>query len=209
MSVLGILGTMHSEEIRKEANYTLKDLKELILEFKPDIICGEVRPEDFEKYLKDKNYDGYLGPNEYKRCIIPLCEKHNIKFIPVDWFEEDIARLNYLEDKSEEEIEDINRIFESITKEYIEIGKRSKIAFNSFEFNEFIQGKQNFQQELNPKVHNIYWTARNQIMIERIKNALKENESKKVLCTVGCEHNYFYYKELKSLNDWQIIYPLK
>lgn len=63
----------------------------IIEQFEPDIICGEVRPEDWEKYCKNIKYEGYLGPNEYRSLIIPLCEKKGIKFIPVDWFEDDMV----------------------------------------------------------------------------------------------------------------------
>lgn len=45
-------------------------------------------------------------------------------------------------------------------------------------------------------------------MIERIKKALSVNEGKRVLCTVGAEHNYFYCKKLEKTN-WEVIYPLE
>ncbi|EPZ57227.1 hypothetical protein H477_2305 [[Clostridium] sordellii ATCC 9714] len=97
MNIVGILGTIHNEQMREKYNYSLKYIEDLIVEFNPDIICGEIRPEDFEKYIIDKNYDGYLGPNEYRKSILPLCEKHNIKFEPIDWFEDELIGLNHFD----------------------------------------------------------------------------------------------------------------
>ena len=208
MSVLGILGTIHSEEMRKEFNYSLDEMEELIEWFKPDIICGEIRPEDWQKYRDNNEYEGYLGPNEYRKLIIPLCEKNDIKFIPVDWFEDDIINMDYFRGKSEKEVNDLEKQFESIMTVYMEVAKKSIIPFNSLDFNSIVEKKQDFQNSINDDVHNVYWTCRNQIMIERIKNVLDINKGTRVLCTVGAEHTYFYYKNLKELN-WEIIYPLK
>lgn len=208
MQILGILGTVHDDEMRKEFNYSLENMKELIEWFKPDIICGEVRPEDWQNYCYNNEYEGYLGPNEYKRLIIPLCEKQGIKFIPIDWFEDDMANMDYFRGKSEFEVNTLEKHFESIMTIYMEVAKKSTIPFNSFEFNGIVEKKQDFQSSINPEVHNVYWTCRNQIMIERIKKALENNKGKRVLCTVGAEHTYFYYKNLIDM-DLEIVYPLK
>jgi hypothetical protein len=192
----------------KEYNYTLEKIGELIEEFEPDIICGEVRPEDWEKYCSNIKYEGYLGPNEYRRLIIPLCEKKEIKFIPVDWFEDDMVNMDYFKGKSTLEVKMIESQLESIMNVYMEVAKKGTIPFNSLEFNEIIEKKQDFQNNINSEIHNVYWTCRNQLMIYRIKNVLEANKGKKILCVVGAEHTYFYYKELKK-TDWEVIYPLK
>jgi hypothetical protein len=208
VSVLGILGTVHSDEMRKEYNYSLEKMRGLIEQFKPDIICGEVRPEDWEKYCNDTEYNGYLGPNEYRRLIIPLCEKTGIKFIPVDWFEDDMVNMDYFKGKSELEVNNIENQLESIMNVYMEVAKNSIVPFNSLDFNNIVEKKQAFQNSINPEVHSLYWTCRNQLMVYRIKEVLSANKGKRVLCTVGAEHTYFYCKQLQEA-DWEIIYPLK
>jgi len=208
MSVLGILGTIHSDEMRKEYDFSLKKMGELIEQFEPDIICGEVRPEDWEKYCNNNEYEGYLGPSEYRELIIPLCERKGIKFIPIDWYEDDMVDMDYFKGKSELEINDLEKQFESIMNVYIEVAKKSTIPFNSLAFNDVVKSKQDFQNSINPEVHNVYWTCRNQLMTYRIKKVLDANKGKRVLCTVGAEHNYFYCKELQAI-DWKMIYPLK
>ncbi len=208
MSILGILGTIHNDEMRKDYNYSLEKMAEIIEDFKPDIICGEVRPEDWNKYLENKNYEGYLGPSEYRKMIIPFCEEKKIRFIPVDWFEDDLVELDYFFGKSENEIKQLNLQLDAFIDDFLKAAKKSKIPFNSLKFNRVIEKKQNFQNKINPVVHNIYWIARNQIMIERIKKILNTNYGSRVLCTTGAEHTFFYCRELKK-TDWKIIYPLQ
>ncbi|MGH4123465.1 MAG: hypothetical protein ACREV6_11125 [Clostridium sp.] len=207
MSILGILGTVHSDEMRKEYNFSLEKMAEIIKRFKPDIICGEVRPEDWQKYCDTSEYTGYLGPNEYRKLIMPLCEKQGIRFIPVDWFEDDLVNIDYFRGKTDVEINSIEKQFESIMSIYMEVAKKSIIPFNSFEFNDIVEKKQDFQNGINPTVHNLCWIYRNQIMIERIKRVLENNKGKRILCTVGAEHTYFYFNNLNE-EGWELIYPL-
>ncbi len=58
MPILGILGTIHDDEMRKKFNYSLEKMEELIEKFNPDVICGEVRPEDWKKYCDNNEYEG-------------------------------------------------------------------------------------------------------------------------------------------------------
>ncbi|CEO27677.1 hypothetical protein [Paraclostridium sordellii] len=155
MNIVGILGTIHNEQMREKYNYSLKYIEDLIVEFNPDIICGEIRPEDFKKYIIDKNYDGYLGPNEYRKSILPLCEKHNIKFEPIDWFEDELIGLNHfdcfcksekikLENKLDEFYE---RIFENVN-----VGN---IPFNNLKIDEIVEKKQLWLEEINKDIQNL------------------------------------------------------
>ncbi|SYX82957.1 hypothetical protein [Paenibacillus alvei] len=92
MTIVGLLGTIHNEEIRNRVNCTLNLYKDIIIEFNPEIICGEVHPQSWMKYQNDKSLRGYWGEpaSEYWDLISPLCEQHNIEFVPIDWFELDV-----------------------------------------------------------------------------------------------------------------------
>lgn len=208
MGVVGILGTMHGEDsFREQIGYTLENMRQVIADFKPDIICGEVRPEDWEKYCKDKSYSGYLGPNEYRRMIIPYCEEQGVEFVPVDWFEDDMVSFDYLRSYSEEEKDSLMKEHNKIYEKIWDVGKKSSLPLNSFEFNELIMYKQEWLGSLDPTIHNMYWTARNQLMVERIKAVIKNNQNKRILCTVGAEHNYFYFRELNK-EDLELVFPI-
>lgn len=149
MTTLGIIGTVHTDELREVFHFPLSLLEELIVEFQPDLICGEVRPTDWESYVQHRNaYKGYLGPSEYRTTIIPLCEEMGIDFHPIDWFDDSLTKLDHFEAYSEEE-------------------------------------QKSLEQQLST------------------------HRDKRILCTVGFEHNYYYYEELSKINLVKLHYPLR
>lgn len=204
---IGVLGTMHSEEIRQDSGLTLEVIKDMIKKFNPDIICGEVRKVDWDQHISNPQYDGYLGPNEYRNMVLPLCVEEKIEFVPVDHYCDEDVKLDYFEGLDEKEIEHYNNEFKNVYTKYMEIGKSSRLPFNSFEFNDFIEWKQNFQGEINPEVHEKLWIERNKIMMENIYKVIHNNTEKKILCLVGAEHVYYYVKAL-STKFTNIHFPL-
>ncbi|WP_253806022.1 hypothetical protein [Paenibacillus sp. Cedars] len=89
MTTVGILGVTHDEGLRQKYNLTLDVIKELILEFEPDVICGEVLPSSWKQYQQDRSHRGYWGEpaSEYWDLIFPLCEEKKYEFVPMDWVE--------------------------------------------------------------------------------------------------------------------------
>jgi hypothetical protein len=92
MTTVGLLGTIHNAALREHYNCSLTLYKRIIDEFKPDVICGEVHPQSWQKYINDPQDKGYWGEpaSEYWELIFPLCEEHRIIFVPIDWFELDV-----------------------------------------------------------------------------------------------------------------------
>jgi len=205
--MIGILGAIHSDEMREEFNYSLERMKEIIDDFKPDIICGEVRLSDYTKYLDDESYNGYLGPNEYGRLILPYCKERNVMFVPIDHYEDESVGISYEDNKSMEEIAAFEKSFKKIMEEYLSYGHSSKLAFNSLRFNDFIRNKQLLQKLFNEDVHQVYWEQRNKDMVQNITNTIKNNPDARILCIAGAEHSYWFCDELQQLNH-NVIYPL-
>lgn len=209
MTTIGILGAIHNDlEYRIKNGYPIEVMKKAIEDFKPDVICGEVRPEDWEEYCKDKNYDGYLGPFEYRHLIIPMCEKEGIEFVPVDWFERDLVKFQLDAGISEEEMKAYEEKVLKMYEEIFRVARESEIPFNSFEFDRLVKEKHEQELENEPIDYAVNWVARNHIMVARIRMAVEKYKGKRILCTVGAEHNYFYYEELKKL-EYDVVYPLK
>lgn len=208
MADIGILGTIHDHEMREKVGFTFNLLEKVITGFAPDIICGEVRPEDWAKYQQDSSYSDYLGPSEYRECIIPFCERNQIEFYPVDWFEFDLIHLDYLRDFTQQEKKRMTEEFEIRYEEIFDAGRINDIPLNSIEVNELIRSKQQRQGELNKIVHNITWTSRNQIICERVKKVVDTNPGKRVLCTIGVEHCYFLKDYFDFYKQYEVIFPL-
>jgi hypothetical protein len=59
LTVVGILGMTHDEELQKKYRYPLTLLKELILDFNPDVICGEVHPQSWKPYFNGMSLMGF------------------------------------------------------------------------------------------------------------------------------------------------------
>ena len=209
MNIVGILGTVHGDDVsRKKLGYPIEIMRDAIMDFKPDIICGEVRPEDWEKYCNDKNYSGYLGPMEYRNLILPYCKDNDVEFFPVDWFEDDLISFDYDRFCNEEEKNKLKKEINDRYEKIFYMAKKSTIPFNSFEFNELIYEKNQWLKSVDGVVHNVNWIVRNQIMVERIRKVIENKKGKRILCTVGAEHVYFYYDELKKV-DCTLIFPIK
>lgn len=47
------------------------------------------------------------------------------------------------------------------------------------------------------------------IMAARVKNVVKKYPDKKFFCIHGADHNYWYYKSLKTEKDIELVYPLR
>ncbi|NDI35052.1 TraB/GumN family protein [Chengkuizengella sediminis] len=207
MATIGLLGTLHNDEIRKEVNFPLSLMEEKIFQFAPDIICGEIREQDWSQYKKDKSYKGYLGPDEYRRLIIPLCEQAHIKFFPIDFFEEDHVTLDHFAPYSEEEQGELIFILSEKYEKMFEETKTDLIPFNSHQLNRLIEDKQEWLRKVNPDVQQVIWDYRNKVMIDNINKIVKKNKGKRILVTVGAEHCYIF---LKAFHDegLKVEFPL-
>ncbi|WP_418041383.1 hypothetical protein [Paenibacillus xylanilyticus] len=211
MTVVGILGTIHNPELRETYHCSLALYESLITEFKPDIICGEVHPLSWQKYLKDRNNKGYWGEpaSEYWELIFPLCEENQIEFVPIDWFELDVwNHFDPFGGYSEEQREELQRIDDEWFLKQMSTHAAGNIPFNSVEFDEMTRLKYQWLNQINPTAHNIRWVVRNQIMIQRVKNTIDSNPDKRILCIVGADHNDLFQETLIQ-EPIQLVYPLR
>lgn len=209
-TVVGILGTIHNERLREQYHCSLDLYREVIHRFKPDLICGEVHPDSWQKYLNNKHEQGYWGEpaSEYWELIFPYCEEHGVEFVPIDWFELDVWNdfdpfLPFPEEKRLELEKQDDEWFQM----QMDTWSYGNIPFNSAEFDQVTKQKYEWMYEVNPAAVNFRWIVRNQIMIQRAKNAIKANPQRKILCVVGADHNYLFHEGLKS-EQILLQYPL-
>ncbi|OPH62147.1 hypothetical protein BC351_02645 [Paenibacillus ferrarius] len=212
MSTVGILGVIHDNELRKRYHLTLELIKELILEFKPDVICGEVLPDSWEKYKTDSTHRGYWGEpaSEYWDLIFPLCEELKYEFVPIDWVELDVwMDFDPFKNYSEVQRSALNAESEQWFQKQLSTWNSSAIPFNSLEYDNITKQKYTWLEQINPESHVFRWECRHLIMIQRIKNAINKHPGKRVLCIVGADHNHAIYEGLAKNKDIQLVYPLK
>ncbi|WP_286162977.1 hypothetical protein [Bacillus sp. es.034] len=211
MSVVGILGMTHDKEMQKKYNFQLSLLEELIAEFQPDVICGEVHPSSWELYLSTGEPFGILGEtqNEYPDLIFPLCKKKGITFVPVNWFEEDVFEEGPFDRYAAKTKSKLEKELQSWNDKKLSTWNEGNIPFNSFEYDAITNEMYNWLHSVNPDVQNIVWNARHNIMATRVKKAAKKYPNNRILCIHGADHNYWYYQSLKDEEGIELVYPLK
>lgn len=73
VAVLGTLADLHREPIQ----YDLKNLRSLVKELQPDLLCAEIYPEDWRSGNMDR-----LSV-EYQLALVPLSRRTNIIIVPI------------------------------------------------------------------------------------------------------------------------------
>lgn len=73
VAVLGTLGEMH----RESSAFDLRTLTEIVRDAEPDLLCGEIHPEDW------RAGDLRALPPEYGEALIPLSRRTDIVLVPV------------------------------------------------------------------------------------------------------------------------------
>lgn len=196
---VGLFASVHNVEILNECGYSEESIIKLFDNFKPAVICGEVRKSDYEATT------GYKGPGEYNRYIFKYCLDRNIKFIPCDWFDESTIDANKKLTSSDLST---NSEFATIVRDYMCVGLQSPIPFNSEAFNAIVEKKQLIQKEYNSKIHKIVWEDRNNAILNNILSAIKANPTSDILIVFGAEHIYWLKNKLEELKDIQLIFPI-
>ncbi len=199
---LGFFGSVHSEEMMKQFGLDDKKVIELFDRFEPDIICGEVRKEDYEQNRE------YQGPAEYRRFIFEYCKQRGIKFIPCDQYRDDdlkyAHRMEQIEVTDEEQVKEWQRLM----GEYLKAGASSTVPFNSNEFNAIVARKQEFQGQFDPEAQEIIWTGRNGAIVNNILRVVQDHPNANILVVFGAEHVYWLKNAFEKTENIEIVFPL-
>lgn len=73
-----LVGTAHNMHFDSERHYSVNDLLEHICTLKPDLVCGEITPQAFNKPM-----EGYFPPEA--AFLAEMSVQCNYRFAPVDW----------------------------------------------------------------------------------------------------------------------------
>lgn len=198
---LAFFASIHSEKMMQEFGIDDKRIIQLFDNFKPDIVCGEVRKEDYEQNA------AYQGPSEYRRYVFNYCKERSIKFIPCDEYDESAIefsrRMGQIELTDEQSKE-----WDSIMQAYMNAGASSKVPFNSDEFNTIVERKQKFQRQLDPEAQSIIWDKRNKDIVNNIRKVIIDNPNVNILAIFGAEHIYWLKNAFENTENIEIVFPL-
>lgn len=210
-TVVGILGVTHDPILQAQYHYPLALMEELIQEFSPQVICGEVHPKSWSLYLEKGNGAGILGETqgEYSQLIFPLCQNRGIEFVPIDWFEEDLFQMGPFDGFDAATQTQLREDLAGWNCRQRLTWDRGPIPFNCPDYDVVTEEMYEWLHHVNPEVQTIQWNVRHCIMMARVKAALKANPGHRILCIHGADHNYWYHRTLKTQQDIDLIYPLR
>lgn len=204
---VGILPTLHA--LHKDpdmAHYNYEVLKDLVLSSAPAAVLGEIRPQDWEAHLSGRR-DGYLGPVEYRECLLPLLEEHGIPFVPMDFYDERLLELVRLPTGPAQERSD------RLARELLHTLKRKEMGIRAvldLPVEEILREKHKVAQEDFPHIEGPTWQPRNLRMAAHIAAYAADHPGKKVLVTVGLEHVPFlrdFLEPCPAIRVWDLLDP--
>lgn len=205
MTKLGIFSSVHGGEILDYCKWDDQKAIAAFDRFQPDVVCGEVRPEDWES--GEKKY-----PAEYDRYIFAYCKEHSIPFIPCDyWTMEDYELTQKEGDILEAALPDGSergKQWEAMMQAFMEAGLQSDIPFNSVEFNGIARRKHELQGAYSPETHQATWINRNHRIVENLRAVMKKHPGKNILVIFGAEHSYWFVDRFENDTTINLVFPL-
>ncbi|HEX2921396.1 MAG TPA: tetratricopeptide repeat protein [Bacteroidales bacterium] len=198
------LGTIHSQHIK--SHYGYNDVIDALATFNPDLICVEIRPEDFRKeyYLVEMMLATTYG------------DVHNIPVVPIDYW--DANNNNRLIRDSLGKIDKyirLLRIADSLETNNVLL-KNFKNKFeangdniyrnydlgidfwNGKEYNDYVRESYKISISIfGDSPFNLNYISRNSKMLTNIKLGIKKYNAKKVIVLTGAEHKSIFDDSLK------------
>ena len=226
---VAILPTLH--QLHKDpafAHYDYDVLRQLILAFHPDCVCGEIRPADWVKTDGGRR-PGYCGPVEYRECILPLCRERGIPFHPVDEYPDEIAREMGSAASGEKagaesgdpgdsgtaqqarplQVEE--RAWSLVVEAFTALLQRAELGVGALldgAILDVIRAKHRLQQVSDPREEALTWSPRNLRMAANILDVCAGYLGGRVLVTVGLEHVPFLTDHLSLCPAIRLVPPV-
>jgi tetratricopeptide (TPR) repeat protein len=204
-----VVGTIHNQHA--VSNYTYNDLLRVLQTYKPDLICVEIRPEDFriKPYLREMMLATQYG------------DLNGIKVEPIDWYDDNnndrvlsdsLSRLDHykklsvLEDsllKRDQEIQKFYKIYD----EDIYKNKQLDLMFwNGKDYNNIVRLSYKISLEVyGDSPFNLHYLTRNRNMLKLINEAITKHDSRRVIVLTGGEHKSFFDDSLSVRQNVRLL----
>ena len=204
-----VVGTIHQQHARNE-NYSYKDVVNILAAYDPDLICVEIRPQDFRRqpYLTEMMLATVWGLS------------HGKKVAPIDWWQ-DTPNDREIREKLEKQPEYIEKekqlqllrsqsaVIARFEKTYgpsdkvDQWGARQGYRFwNGKDYNDLCAEEYRLSMQIyGDSPINLHYLTRNNHMMELIWGAIGENSSHRVIVLTGSEHKHFFDSEFRKNTD--------
>jgi tetratricopeptide (TPR) repeat protein len=208
-----VVGTIHDRHARNE-NYSYADVVHILATYDPDLICVEIRPQDFrrEPYLKEMMLATVWGLS------------HGKKVAPIDWWQ-DAPNDREIREKLEKQPEYIEKekqlqllraqsaVIARFEKTYGPEDKEDQWGahqgyrfWNSKDYNDFYTEEYRLSMQVyGDSPINLHYLTRNNHMMELTWSAIRENSSHRVIVLTGSEHKHVFDREFRKNPDVETL----
>jgi len=198
-----IIGSLHKYH-KGLSHYSFDDLKSLIKSKKPDVICIEVKPENYKGIATSS------APYEYREVMMPFLLSTKAKIVPIDWVNADWNKLME-EQKMLSESPKTAELFNAIVNPLELLVKHASdkpIAmldytfYNSDFIDELIEAQYGVLLNAFPenKISQIT-EKRNENIGDLLIKAVRRNKGERILVLIGMEHKFVLKKRLLKLPE--------
>lgn len=219
-----VVGTLHQMHMI-DKNFSYADIIRILATYNPDLICVEIRPQDFRRvpYLKEMELATVWGLSHGKRVA------------PIDWYEgtaeendrtiraklekepEYVAKQKQIDELVAHDVIITNFVnhYGTLDEEFKWGGQLGYGFWNGKEYNDVVaEGYKLSMQVYGDSPFNLHYVTRNTHMVNLIWNAIRDNSSHRVIVLTGSEHKHFFDRELEKnpevrVVDFDNILPLR
>ena len=202
--VVGTIHQLHS----KDTNYTFQDVVNILNTYNPDVVCVEIRPQEFRKEL-------YL-PEMTLATIWAVANDKNV--YPIDWWQNDTRHLQdslmklpeYIQKEKEvDSIAATDSILTGFEKKYGTWQEQILMGYdfwNGKEYNDYtMENYRLWTDAFGESPVTLFYKTRNDSMMALIQNVIRENPGKKIIVLTGSEHKHYFDNSLKNNPDVSLI----
>ncbi len=210
-----VVATIHQRH-STDTNYTYRHLNNIISSYNPDVVCVEIRPDDFRK-------EPYLD-EMVMATIWGLV--HDKKVYPIDWWRENTRlvrdSLSSLPEYKQKE-QDLEALaskdsiitgFEKRFGSWQDQAQQGYEFWNGREYNEYTMEDYRLSMKVfGDSPMNLEYRTRNDSMMARILSVIRENPGSRIIVLTGAEHKHYFDNALApnpevALVNFRSLLPL-
>jgi hypothetical protein len=193
VAVLGTLAELHQEPIK----YNLRTLRRLVKDVRPDLLCAEIHPDDWQS--DDLN----RLPPEYRETLVPLSRRTDIIIVPIssskEW--ELIAPRGGC-------LLGLRTLLVRLLKGQLRLMQRlanGPRAINSGLFGWLCDGMCTITAWVCGPQAQSAWDKANQAILNNIVTAIRRDPGRRVLVTVDCRRRHRLELNLRHIPEVELV----
>jgi hypothetical protein len=201
-----VVATVHSQH-RRNPNYSYQDVVHILNTFAPDVVCVEIRPQDFRRnaYLKEMMLATVWGV------------AHGHEVCGFDWFDGTARERRRALEETPEYVEKALRLdsltaTNPVTSTFDETygdywsGEMAYEFYNGVEYNRYHEEAYRLSLAVyGDDPVNLFYETRNRRMMELAWEVIRRHPGKKIAMLTGAEHKHYFDRDLRARPGVEVV----